>query len=377
MAHTNELVDLLAHLVGIDSVNPDLITGGAGEGAVAQAIATWAHANGLEVTLQETAPGRPNVIVTARGTGAGKSLMLNGHTDVVGTGAMPQPFSPRIMHGRMYGRGAYDMKCGLAASLIAAKRAQALQLAGDVIVTCVTDEEVASIGSQAIVRDIERWRPDAVIVTEPTEMQAVIAHKGFAWFDIVTHGVAAHGSRPELGDDAIVKMGPVLTALDALARALPTRPAHPLLGTGSVHASLIRGGREMSSYPADCVLSLERRTLPGETKIDVFNDIAALAAHAPGATVTPGLRREPFGIAADAPLVRLLLSVAGDLTGTVPALAGVPYWADAALFASAGIPTVIFGPTGAGAHADEEWVDLASVEACAAIYLGVAQRLCR
>ena len=142
----NELTSLLSSLVAIDSVNPDLAPGGAGESAVAGFIERWAHDNGLEAIVQETVPGRPNVVVIARGSGGGQSLMLNGHTDVVGVSGMLDPFAPRIENGRMYGRGAYDMKGGVAAGLIAAKRARALQLRGDVCVSCVADEEVASFG---------------------------------------------------------------------------------------------------------------------------------------------------------------------------------------------------------------------------------------
>jgi acetylornithine deacetylase len=378
----SELISLLASLVAIDSVNPDLVPGGAGESGVAKFILAWAADNGLHAVEQDAGPGRPNVVVTAHGSGGGKSLMFNGHMDVVGTAGMSAPFTPRIADGRMYGRGAYDMKCGVAASLIAAKRAKALGLRGDVRVACVADEEVASIGSQAIVREMARWPADAVVVTEPTELEMIVAHKGFVWLEIETHGKAAHGSRPHLGVDAIAKMGAVLIELERLDRRLRVSRAHPHLGSGSLHASLIRGGQELSSYPAQCVLSVERRTLPNEpvalVQQQIQNILDGLAALDPDfrATLRTGLSREPFAIAEDAALVSLLSAHAKRVLGEAPKRTGAPYWADAALFSAAGIPTVMFGPTGAGAHAAEEWVDLGSVEQCADIYAALAAEMC-
>lgn len=378
----SDLTSLLSSLVAIDSVNPDLVPGGAGEMEVARFITGWAAANGLEAVWQDAAPGRPNVVVTARGSGGGKSLMFNGHMDVVGVTGMSAPFAPRIADGRMYGRGAYDMKCGVAASLIAAKRAKALGLRGDVHVACVADEEVASIGSQAIVREMARWPADAVVVTEPTELEMIVAHKGFVWLEIETHGKAAHGSRPHLGVDAIAKMGAVLVELEKLDRRLRMNRSHPYLGSGSLHASLINGGQELSSYPAQCVLSVERRTLPSEPLALVQQQIQSildgLATLDPDfrATLRTGLTREPFSVAEDSALVTQLSAQAQRVLGNAPKRSGAPYWADAALFSAAGIPTVMFGPTGAGAHAVEEWVDLRSVEQCVDIYTGLAADLC-
>ncbi len=382
----NELVTLLHSLVAIDSVNPDLVPGGAGEGAVARFIERWANDNGLEVIVQEARPGRPNVVMIARGGGGGQALMLNGHTDVVGVSGMRSPFEPSVEDGRLFGRGSYDMKGGIAAGLLAVKRAKALGLRGDVAVSCVADEEVASFGSQAIVDELKaarpRWRADAVIVMEPTELELILAHKGFVWLDVATRGKAAHGSRPQLGMDAIVKMGAVLTELERLDLQLRANPTHPYLGSGSAHASLISGGQEMSSYPAECKLSIERRTIPGEdaafvrAEVQHILDGLALRDSAFDATLTTGLTREPFGIADDAPFVQLLSRHAERVIGKTPRRAGVGFWADSALFSSAGIPTLLFGPHGEGAHADVEWVDLKSVEQCCEIYTDVAAEMC-
>src|SRR5207253_551756 len=185
---------------------------------------------------------------------------------------------------RLYGRGAYDMKSGLAAIMLAGAAAGAARWPGDVIVTAVADEEVASLGTVAVLRE---WHADGAIVTEPTELDLAIAHRGFVWIDIETQGRAAHGSRPELGVDAIAKMGPILSGLDALDRRLRADPRHPLLGSGSVHASIIAGGQELSSYPARCRLLAERRTIPGETPELVGEEVAGLIAAA--RLATPGL----------------------------------------------------------------------------------------
>lgn len=381
--YSSPVASLLASLTAIDSTNPDLVPGGVGEAAVARHIAAWARTVGLEATIQPVADGRPNVVVTARGTGGGRSLMFNGHTDVVDSRGMRAPFEPRIENGRMYGRGTYDMKGGLAAALIAAQRAAASKLRGDVHVSCVVDEEVASIGSQAVVRDMARWPADAVVVVEPTEEELVVAHKGFVWIDVETHGRAAHGSRPDLGIDAIARMGWVLTGVGHLDRRLRARPSHARLGSGSVHASLISGGQELSSYPAKCLLQIERRTVPGESVDVVRAEIEALLAAAAhddpdfSADLRIGLHREPFEVDADGALVRTLQRLAPAHLGHALSLAGAAYWADSALFSAAGIPTVLLGPRGAGAHADVEWVDLDSVARCCDLYAQLATEWCK
>jgi acetylornithine deacetylase len=373
-----DLTALTAALVAIDSVNPDLVPGGAGEAEIAAFIAAWARDEGLEAELLESTPGRPTVLVRARGTGGGRTLLLCGHTDTVSVDGMTDPFVPRVDGDRLHGRGAYDMKAGTAAALIAAREAARAGLAGDVVVAAVADEEHASIGVQEALRAV---RADAAVVTEPTELEVVIAHKGFVWTEVEVTGRPAHGSRPHLGVDAIAKMGPVLAAVAALDEALAARE-HPLLGRGSVHASVIAGGVEMSSYPARCVLGMERRTLPGETAAAVERDVDELLdrcrAADPALEASPRtlLVREPFETPAGAELVGLVREAAAAVLGDPPGVGGVSYWADAAFIAAAGIPTVMFGPAGEGAHASEEWVSLASTEAVARTLAGVAARVC-
>ena len=385
-----ELTNLLSDLVAINSVNPDLVPGAAGEGEIADYIAAWGRDAGLEVHVQEAAPKRPNVILIARGRSAvstrsdgGKSLMLNAHTDTVGVSDMDAPFQPLIRDGRLYGRGAYDMKSGLAACMLAVKAAQEMALSGDVMLSAVVDEEYGSIGTEALVAQWERWQCDAALIAEPTELDISIAHRGFVWVDIETVGIAAHGSRPHLGVDAIAKMGKVLVALDAHDRAMRANPTHALLGSGSLHASLIRGGEEISMYPAHCQLQVERRTIPGETlesveaeTQDILDEIAAADPDF-NARVRATFARSPYHIEPTHPLGQQLKRIAEARLGRAVSLIGSSWWMDSALFGEAGIPTVVLGPAGAGAHAIEEWVDLASVERCRDIYIDLIADFCR
>ena len=367
----DELTRLAADLVAIDSVNPALVPGGAGEGAIATFVERWARAAGLRAERLEAAPGRPSVIVRAPGRGGGRTLLLCGHLDTVGAAGPP---IPRFVGGRLYGRGSYDMKGGLAAALLACRDAAGLGLRGDVVVAAVADEEHASIGVQEA---LERVRADAAIVTEPTELAVVVAHKGFVWAEVDVPGRAAHGSRPQLGVDAIVKAGPFLTALGEHDTALADR-SHPLLGRPSVHASLIRGGDELSSYPASCTVSVERRTLPGETARDAERELRSLldACGLPDAELRILLEREPFALDESDELVEHVRSAAAEMTGADPPIEGASYWADSGFIAAAGIPTVLFGPAGDGAHAAEEWVDLDSLAAVARVSTAVAAGFC-
>ena len=376
---SQELTALTADLVAIDSTNPDLVPGGAGETEVAEFVAGWLRRAGLAVEVHELAPRRANVVAIAPGSGGGRSLMLNAHMDVVGAGGMDEPWTPRVEGDRLYGRGAYDMKASLAAIMLAGREAAGLGLRGDVIVTAVADEEYASIGVQDVVG---RMRADAAIVTEPTGLDLCIAHKGFVWLEVETQGVAAHGSRPDEGVDAIAKMGPVLVGLAALDGELRVRVGHPLLGPGSIHASLIAGGQELSTYPDCCRLSIERRTIPGETIGEVEAEIAAILERAAAADPTfraeqrTLLVREPFGIAPEEPIVRLAQRHVARVLGREPALTGLAGWLDSSFLAAAGIPTVVFGPDGAGLHSDLEWVDLPSATRTAEALLDCIAEFC-
>lgn len=373
-------IQLLRELVAIDSVNPTLVPGAAGEGAIAQAIAAELRRIGMDVELQHAAPGRPNVVGILEGRARGRSMMFCGHIDTVGVEGMRAPFDPVERDGRLYGRGAQDMKGGIAAMIDAARLIAGSGLpAGRLVLAAVVDEEYASVGADALVT---KFHSDGAVVTEPTDLQIAIGHKGFAWTEIRTKGRAAHGSRPLDGRDAIVHMGRVLTSLEALDRRLQSAPPHPLLGTASLHASRIEGGRELSSYPDSCVLTLERRTLPGESDAVIARELETLLATLRSADpefeafTAPLFSRPAYELAADHELPQMLLSarrktlVARELPLNLP---GMTFWTDAAVLGSAGIPSVLFGPGGAGLHSTEEYVNVADVIACREALVALAR----
>jgi acetylornithine deacetylase len=375
----SDVAELAAELVAIESINPDVVPGGSGEAGMARFVAEWCERAGLETSITEPEPGRPNVVAVARGSGGLRTLILNAHTDTVGVAGMTDPFVARLDGGRLYGRGSYDMKGSLAACMLATAEAARRRLRGDVVLTAVSDEEFASVGTEAVAASIHA---DAAIVTEPTEMQIAVAHRGFVCFEIETIGRAAHGSRPHLGIDAIAKMGRVLVGIEDLDRKLRAQPAHSRLGSGSVHASLIEGGQEYSSYPARCLLQAERRTIPGETVALAEGEIRDILSASGGddpefaGEVRVVAAREPFEVAEDAELVEVVRRSATSVTGVEPDVVGVSFWADSALLAASGIPTVLFGPRGDGAHAEVEWVDVGDLERCVEIYAAVAGDVC-
>lgn len=378
-------ITLLRELVAIDSVNPSLVPGATGEAQIAQAVASRLRRLGLDVELQEAAPGRCNVIGVLEGRGRGRSLMFCGHLDTVGVEGMASPFDPVERDGRLYGRGSQDMKGGVAAMIDAARLVadHGGLAAGRLIIAAVVDEEYASVGADALVT---RWRADGAVVTEPTGMQIAIGHKGFAWYQIDTVGRAAHGSRPRDGRDAILRMGRVLHELEALDRRLQSTPPHPLMGTASLHASMIDGGRELSSYPDRCSLKLERRTVAGETDAGVtrqFEDILAHLRRADPefeASLTPLFARPSYEVAArhELPLaLRHALATQGPAPGgTDVEFTGMTFWTDAAVLGNAGIPSVLFGPGGAGLHSVEEYVEVQDVLRCRDALAGLARGWC-
>ncbi|MEV0379410.1 ArgE/DapE family deacylase [Nonomuraea sp. NPDC050643] len=357
---------LLERLIALDSVNPDLSPGGAGESAVAGFCEDWLRERGFEVHRLERRPGRPSLVAVARGSGGGRSLMLNGHLDTVAYGTYKgDPLAARVQDGKLFGRGAFDMKSGVAAMMAAAAQAtERARLPGDVLLACVADEEHASFGTEEV---LERFTADAAIVTEPSHLEVTLAHKGFAWFEVEVLGRAAHGSRPDLGVDAIAKAGHFLVALEELGRRLAASGGHRLLGPGTVHASLIDGGEGPSTYPAHCRITLERRTVPGESAATVRAELTGildgLGATVPGFAyrLHEGLHREPFEADPDSAIARVVLRQAERVLGRPPVIRAEPFWTDCALLARAGIPCLLFGVDGGGAHADTEWADLASV----------------
>lgn len=375
---SDRAIQLLKDLIKIDSVNPSLVLGAAGEDAIARTLTSAMQGMGMTVRTQIVAPGRPNVVAELHGKAPGRSLMFCGHIDTVGVAGMSAPFSGDERDGRIYGRGSQDMKGGVAAMIDAARviTESGGLAAGKLIIACVVDEEHASIGADALV---SKWRADAAVVTEPTDLQVAVAHKGFEWVEIETEGRAAHGSRPREGRDAIRYMGRVLNGLDAIDRQLQSQPAHKLLGTASLHASLIEGGRELSSYPDRCHLQMERRTIPGEAPGSAAREVGDLLARLRGedadfkAASRAMFARSPYEVAADHALPQAMLRAAGSASAPI----GMSFWTDAGILGDAGIPSILYGPMGAGLHSTEEWVNVQSVMKCRDALVALARDWCR
>ena len=375
-------VALCQALVRIDSAVPG--TGaarGPGEVEIARYIASWLEHRGIETHWIEPTKGRPSIVGVVRGTGGGKSLMLNGHIDTVTNASYEgDPLSGIIKDGKLYGRGAADMKCGVAAILAALVEAKRKPLKGDVIFTGVADEEDVSIGTEQVLA--AGWRADAAIVCEPSNEDLVVGHKGFVWLEAEIHGRAAHGSRFDLGVDAIRNAGYFLVELDKFAGRLEDGPDHPLLGSPSVHASMVKGGEEPASYPAKCSITIERRTVAGETDEQVYSEIDGLLQAA--AQQTTGFEytlrttfsRQPFEISQDHPLVSLVSAQLKGVSGKKPVLRAEAFWTDCALIDGVGMPVVMYGPHGEGLHSKEEWVDVDSIGFVASSLMAITRAFC-
>ena len=357
---------LTAALVATDSRNPALAPGAAGEGAAARLLAGVLSTWGFGTELVESSPGRPSVLATA-GSAGGPTLILNGHLDTVGVeGMVHAPFEPTVREGRLFGRGSCDMKAGVAAMCAGAARAIRAGSTTRVIIAAVTDEEFASAGTRTLLA--RGLRGDAAIVTEPTSLAIMPAHRGFAWLTVTVRGRAAHGSRYDVGVDAIRGAAAILGALDQFEATTLAARTHPLLGHASLHAATIEGGIGWSTYPDRCVVRLERRTLPGERPADALAEVEAACARVTGAraglaaSATLDFSQAPSDVAPDAPVVQALrraLRTAGEAVR----IAGMTAWTDAALFNDAGIPAICFGPGDIQlAHAAEEWVPLDEVD---------------
>ena len=367
------ILDLLEGLVGIPSANPTLVPDQPdGEAAVAEFARDWLEAAGVEAWLEEVTPGRPNVVARV-GAESGPTLVLCGHIDTVaGSGMEIPPFEPTVDGSRLYGRGAYDMKCGVAAAMSAVAALCRESAPPSCLLALVVDEEYASLGASHFVAN---HTADACILTEPTEGALVTAHKGFVWAELSTQGVAAHGSRWDEGVSAIARMAPIISELERHDREELRARLHPLVGPASLHASMIEGGSGISTYASECRLKVERRTLPGEAVDDVLAEIIAVAARSgQPVKVEAILDRPPMQCDSDAPVVRIVRQVISELKGASPAEEGVEYWTDAALFSAAGIPAINYGPSGDGAHAAVEWVDIDSVVDCARVLAESARR---
>ncbi len=360
-----KLLKIIKDLISINSINPYLDEKGNGEWEIANYISEFLKEIGLEVNCQKIDEKRTNIIGILKGNGKGKTLMLNGHTDTVGVEGMSiQPFFPKFEKGKIYGRGSADMKGGLSAMLIAADSIanSNLNLKGDVIFAFVVDEEYKSKGTENLV---EEYSADAAIVCEPTDLKIGITHKGFVWLKVEVFGKAAHGSCPSEGIDAIVKAGKFLIELEDYETRIIKR-RHKLLGSPSVHASKIHGGREISTYPDYCYIEIERRTLPGE-EIIVEEEINYLIervsrrdknfkAKSEVLFLREALRGEENDL-----IVNSLEKAYKRVLKRKPEFIGLSFWTDGAILEKSGIPTVVFGPSGKGLHSEVEYVDFKSI----------------
>ncbi len=373
--------ETLVRLVQINSINPTLAPGAPGEREIAPYIARSLHASGLTAEIFEPEPGRMTALGRISGSGGGRSLMLNGHSDTVDVRGMAEPFSGAIRDGKVYGRGSFDMKGSLAASMAAAKALvdSGIRLRGDLLVAAVADEEYGSLGTRDLIR---RVHADGAIVTEPTGLQVCLAHKGYLWIQVDVAGRAAHGSRFELGIDANMKMGRFLSELSLLERELRARPPHPLVGPPSLHAALLSGGAGLSTYAPSSMVQIERRTVPGETEAQAVGEIQAIlhriARDDPDfhATARCFFARDPFETPPTAAVVQAVDHAVAKVRGRPATHIGDTPWMDAALLQAAGTETVVCGATGAGAHADSEWVELESVFQLAEILAHAALEYC-
>jgi len=365
-------------LVACDSTNPQLVPGGAGEGAAAGIVARRLDAAGLDVEIADVLPGRPNVVGRLRGTGGGPSLMLCGHLDVVAADA--EGFRPTIRDGRLHGRGTSDMKGGLAAAIVAAERiAAGPPLAGDLLVAAVIDEEWVSAGAEALARS---HRADAAILPEQSDLEVIVEHGGFAWFEVESRGREAAGIDPEAAVDAIALALPFLDGVVALDRELATRPT-PEYGRPSIHISTVAGGTQYPAYPDSLLVGIERCTIPGEpvaqavAEIDELLGLARAADPRFDAEVRMIVGREPVQLDADHPLVRALDAAVAARLGRTARHLGDMGWMDSGVLVEAGIPCAVFGPTGGGHHTAAEWVDVPSLAECADVLEAAARAFCR
>lgn len=369
-----DAIALTRSLVAIDSRNPSLVSDGPGESACARSLALTLEHWGFRVELQETVVNRPNVVARI-GRPGGRTLLFNGHLDTVGVeGMVHSPWDAEVRSGRIYGRGSSDMKAGVAAMCVAALRVVDAKLDGEVIVAAVADEEYESIGTRALVDS--GIRADVAIVTEPTRLTICPAHRGFAWLELIVHGRAAHGSRYDLGVDAITLAALALAELDEYQRTVLARITHPLLGRPSLHASIVSGGLGLSTYPDRCRVQLERRTLPGETAADFTREVEAACARVQArvpefrAELVPGFAQAPNDVATTHPVVSAL-AASLERAGEHASIEGLPCWTDAALLTAAGIPAICFGPGDIGlAHSAEEYVIVSEVERAANVLAG-------
>lgn len=378
LAEEAELVRLLCELVSIESVNPSLKGGERGEGALAGYVSDYMARLGLEVESQPVLPGRANVLGRLKGSGPG--LLLEAHMDTVTLEPMAEALVPRVRDGRVYGRGACDTKASLAAMLYSLKLLRE-HAAGDhaaVLLAATVDEEVTFQGVLALANS----RPEAAgaVVGEPTDLVPVIAHKGVVRWRIRTVGRAAHTSKPEEGNNAIYQMVEVIRALHEQIEPRLAGRAHPFAGAPSICVSVIQGGLQINIIPPECVIEVDRRTVPGETHEQVLAEIDHALDEIRRREPTFIIERQdpmvadwPLYTSPDSMIVRAAVDACRAVRGPVEPGAA-PYGTDASKLSElAHIPSLVLGPGSiTQAHTDDEWVSVEQLVRAAEIYAQIA-----
>ncbi len=376
----DEALRLLADLVRVPTINPP-----GADRAGAEVIARELDRRGLRPELTEVAPGQANVTARLRGTGEAPALLLNGHIDVVPPGEVPwsrPPFSPQVEDGRLYGRGASDMKSGLAAMLLAfdAVARGKKKLRGDLIFSAVADEEIGATGSLRLVSDGLTREVGAVVIGEPTGFNVYIAQKGLCWLELETTGLTAHGSLPHLGRNAIVDMHALLAEVLAIPLREGTDPAH---GRATLNVGTIRGGVGTNVVPDLCRAGLDSRLPPGVSESELMDEIRAAVQRA--GEKRSGMRvnirsagsRAAVATAAEEPIVRDALATCRDILGRTPEPLPTPGFATdaSALCCQPPIPFVIIGPGRIElAHKPDEYVEIDDYLRAVGLYAALAER---
>ena len=383
MISEKDVVELASELVRIDSSNSWLVPGAPGESAAAGWIQRWLEPLGVETALEEAEPGHPNLIVRLKGRGGGRTLCLYAHLDTVGASEWPERARvPEVRGDRLIGLGAADDKGHAAAALLALREiARAKDRPrGDLMLSLVADEEGTSLGSFDFVK---RHKPDAMLVLEALGLgHYTVCHQGFGSIDLVVGGRAAHGSRPDIGVDAISHMAEVIVRLNRIDREKYAPNPHPLNMKTVFHAGTIRGGADYASYPAQCVLGIEIGTQPGEGIEDRVREIEAVFAEVKAlypafkGRIDIRLARKPFTASGHEELMRILDGEERRVIGRPIVAVGENSWGDPAIFQEAGIPTLMLGAAGDNLHAPDEWVSIPELTQLAEIVAGTARVFC-
>jgi len=356
---------LLRELIALPSVNNSLLPPGhprAGERRVVEFLTECAGRAGLDARTQRVLPGRSNLLVRLTPPGKPRRrVVLAPHLDTVDI-ASPEQLVPRMSKGRLYGRGACDTKGSVAAMFtalcdIAHSRRRPSET--EIVFAGLMDEEVAQSGSRTLAHS--GFTADLAIVGEPTRLRVVSAHKGDLWLKLETQGLAAHGSRPDLGRNAVHEMARIVHVLETDYAAQLKKRRHPLLGHATSSVGTIAGGLQANIVPAQCAITIDRRTLPGETEAGVWREIRQLLRrHGLRATLRNDKAAvcEPLETDARLPLVRQFCRASRQRFPI-----GANFFCDASVLSHGGIPSIVFGPGDiAQAHTADEWISLQSLE---------------